>query len=190
MEKQRTSTRAGTRPRTTSGPETDAGFAASPADHAIGTGIPTTPEPVPAPASTSPGVSQPGIVNKVKERATAQLSSQKGRATDGLDTIAHAVRQTTQQLRADDHGAVAEYIDKAAEQLERLSQRLRDKDIGELVHDARDLARRQPAVFIGGSFALGLLAARFLKSSQQDGGRSEYRRAGQAGLDRYSTGAY
>src|SRR5690606_6900409 len=123
-----------------------------------------------------------GIVDKVKERAASQLSSQKGRATEGLDTIAHAVRQTTQQLRAEDHGTVAEYIDKAAEQIERFSTRLRDKDVNELMRDARHLARRQPAMFIGGSFALGLLAARFIKSSQRNG-EEEYRYEGEAGFD-------
>jgi galactokinase/mevalonate kinase-like predicted kinase len=136
------------------------------------------------------GSQQGGIVDKVKERATTQLSSQKVRATDELDNIAKAVRQTTQQLRADNHSGVAEYIDKAAEQLERFSHRLRDKDINEILEDARQLARRRPAMFIGGGFALGLLAARFIKSSQRNGGRDEQRYAGQTGLDRYSTGAY
>jgi len=34
------------------------------------------------------------------------------------------------------------------------------------VDDAERLAHRQPALFVGGAFALGLLAARFLKSSK------------------------
>jgi hypothetical protein len=45
-------------------------------------------------------------------------------------------------------------------------------------------------VFIGGSFALGLLAARFIKSSHYNGGRDEHPYAGETGLDRHSTGAY
>jgi len=39
----------------------------------------------------------------------------------------------------------------------------------QMLRDARNLARRQPALFIGGSFAVGLLAARFVKSSPRDG---------------------
>jgi hypothetical protein len=110
-----------------------------------------------------------GIAGKVKERATAQLATQKNRATDGLGTVASAVRQTSQHLREQQNETVAQYVDKAAEQLERLSNRLREKDVGELLQDAQRLARRQPALFIGGSFAVGLLAARFLKSSRPDG---------------------
>jgi hypothetical protein len=38
-----------------------------------------------------------------------------------------------------------------------------------LVGDVENFARRQPALFIGGALALGILAARFLKSSSQQG---------------------
>jgi len=130
----------------------------------------------------------------VKGRATDQLNTQKGRATEGLDTVAHAVRQTTEQLRAGQHDTIAEYIDKAAEQLERFSTRMREKDVNEILQDVQQFARRQPALFIGGSFAAGLLAARFLRSSH---GRDEYaapdngRGYGSPRNDQYdNTGAY
>jgi hypothetical protein len=109
------------------------------------------------------------LVDSVKDRATAQLDSQKGRATDGLHVVANAVRQTTQQLRTDQHDTIAQYVDKAADQLDRLSNTLRDKSVNDLMLDAQRLAKRQPALFIGGSFAVGLLAARFLKSSREQG---------------------
>lgn len=109
------------------------------------------------------------IVGKVKEQAAAQLSSQKERATDSLGSVAQAVRQTTQHLRDNQHETVARYAEQTAEQIERFSQRLKDKDIGELLNDAQRLARRQPALFIGGAFALGLIGARFLKSSSPEG---------------------
>jgi hypothetical protein len=108
------------------------------------------------------------VVSTVRERATAQLDAQKGRATEGLDAIAHAVRQTTQQLRNEQQGTLADYIEKVADQLERVSGGIRDKNVNELMRDAQQLARRQPALFIGGSFAAGLLLARFLKSSRRN----------------------
>jgi hypothetical protein len=109
------------------------------------------------------------LMNTVKQRATAGLDTQKTRATDGLSVIASAVRQTTDNLRKEQHDTLAQYVDRAADQLDRFSTALREKDIDQLLQDARQLARRQPALFIGGSFAVGLLAARFLKSSQRDG---------------------
>ena len=109
-----------------------------------------------------------GLVDKVRETAAAQLTNQKNRATDGLGSVAQAVRQSTQQLRDQRHETIAGYVEQAAGQIDKLSQRLRDKDVTELMNDVQRLARRQPAAFIGGAFALGLVGARFLKSSSAE----------------------
>jgi hypothetical protein len=105
------------------------------------------------------------LVGRVRDRATEQLNTQKNRATDGLGSVAHAVRGTTDRLRQENHDTVARYVEQAADQIERFSSRLKDKDVTELMHDAQRLARRQPALFVGGAFAVGLIGARFLKSS-------------------------
>jgi hypothetical protein len=108
-----------------------------------------------------------GIMDKVREGATSQLSTQKDRATDGMGSIAQAVRQSTQHLRDNQHDTIAQYVEQAANQLEQFSTRLQQKDVSELLRDAQDLAKKRPAVFIGSAFAIGLLGARFLKSSRE-----------------------
>ena len=113
---------------------------------------------------TSSG-SNESIVGRVRHRATEQLNTQKNKATEGLGSVAHAVRDTTQRLRDENHDTVARFVEQAADQIERFSSGLKNKDVGELVNDAQRLARRQPALFVGGAFAVGLLSARFLKSS-------------------------
>jgi hypothetical protein len=109
--------------------------------------------------------SDSGIVERVRERAGAQLTTQKDLATEGIGTIARAVRQTTHELREQKHDTMAEYVERAADQLERMSAQLKNKDIGEMFRDAQNLARRNPVAFVGSAFALGLLGARFFKSS-------------------------
>jgi hypothetical protein len=109
--------------------------------------------------------SDTGMMDRVRERAAQQLSNQKNRATDGLGNIATAVRQSAQPLRDQHHETIASYVGKAADQLDKLSSTLRERDVPELLDDARRFAREKPAVFIGASFAAGLMAARFLKSS-------------------------
>lgn len=104
-------------------------------------------------------------MDRVRERATAQLSTQKDRATDGLGSVAQAVRQSTQHLRDNKHDGIAQYVDKAADQIDRVSTGLRNRDVTELVSDVQRFARRQPALFIGSAFAIGIIGARFLKSS-------------------------
>jgi hypothetical protein len=115
-----------------------------------------------------------GIVDRVKETATAQLTNQKDRGIDALGRVADAVRSSTQKLREERHDTIAGYVDQAADQIDNWSRRLREKDVNELITDVQGLARRQPAVFIGSAFALGLVGARFLKSSRQQS-EGEYR---------------
>ena len=108
---------------------------------------------------------QSGIASRVRESANNQLTRQKDRATDSLGSVAQAVRQSTSQLREQRHDTIAQYIEQAANQLDRLSTRLREKNVNELLNDAQRVARQRPALFIGSAFALGLIGARFLKSS-------------------------
>jgi hypothetical protein len=114
-----------------------------------------------------------GIIGQARERATAELTEQKNRAVDGIGSLTQAVRQSTQQLRDQDHDTLAQYVERAASQIDRLAQQLRDKDVNDLFMDVQRLARRQPAVFIGSAFALGLIGARFLKSSSRGNGSDE-----------------
>ena len=118
-----------------------------------------------------------GLMDRVRTGATAQLSTQKDRATDGLGSLAQAVRQSTQPFRDNNQETIAQYIEQAADQLERFSTTLRQRDIGDIVGDVQQFARRQPAMFIGAAFTAGLLAARFMKSSsrnRQFGGSQYY----------------
>jgi hypothetical protein len=108
------------------------------------------------------------VIDRVKESATARLTTQKDRGTEALGSITQAVRSSSQRLRDEKHETIAAYVDQAADQIETWSRRIKEKDLAELVTDVQRLARRQPAVFIGSAFALGLLGARFLKSSGPD----------------------
>ena len=54
-------------------------------------------------------------MDRVRERAGEQLTNQKDRATEGIGTIAHAVRNTTQELREHQHETIAEYVTSAAD---------------------------------------------------------------------------
>jgi len=107
------------------------------------------------------------LVEQATAQAKPRLEDQKQRAADSLGTTAQALRQTSQQLRDQDEGPVAQVAERAADQVERIADYLREKDIGQLVSEAENFARRQPTLFLGGAFALGLLGARFFKSSGQ-----------------------
>jgi len=107
------------------------------------------------------------VMDQARETVTTQVASQKDRAAESLTVLAQAIRQSGDQLRGQEQGAVAGYTDQAAQYVERVSGFLRERDVNEMLYDVERYARRNPAMFIGGAFAVGLLAGRFLKSSSR-----------------------
>ena len=106
------------------------------------------------------------VASRAGNTVSSRLDAQKERAVEGLDGLVQAVRQTVDQLRQQDqNAAIPQYLNSAVTQVERMSGYLRSTDIRQMVREVEQYARRQPAIFLGGAFALGLLGARFLKSS-------------------------
>lgn len=104
---------------------------------------------------------------QVGKQAKTTLSATKEQAASELSTVAQALRQTTSQLGGQDQNTIANYGNQLASQVDRLSSYLEDRNVDQMVTDAENMARRQPELFLGGAFTLGLVLARFLKSSQQ-----------------------
>lgn len=107
------------------------------------------------------------IADQAREQAASRIGTQKDTAAAGLNSVAQALRQTGQTLREQDQAGITSYIDSAASQVEQISNYLQQSDISQLVDDVESFARRRPALFLTGAFALGILGARFLKSSRQ-----------------------
>ena len=110
------------------------------------------------------------------EKAATKIEEQKATLATGLTSVADSLKQVGGSLReADDQSGITEltakYGESLANQIEQISGYFERKDVREMVRDVESFARRNPALFIGGAFTLGLLAARFLKSSgaQQSG---------------------
>jgi hypothetical protein len=108
------------------------------------------------------------VMDQAAEQVTSRLDMGKDYVVETMTGVAQALRQTGQHLR--EEGAqptLATYADRGAEQVERLGGYLRQRDTGQIVTDLEGFARRQPMVFAGGAFALGMLAVRFLRSGSQ-----------------------
>ena len=94
------------------------------------------------------------------------VSKQKDQAAQRLGSVAGALRDVGNRLNEQQENAgFGQYAVRAADQVDRLSGYLRDRDLNTFVQDTESFARRHPDVFLGGTFLAGLLLARFLKSS-------------------------
>lgn len=109
-------------------------------------------------------------LSQIKEKTTDVLSEQKETLTSGLTSVAQSIRQVSESLKENDDSnkigqITSQYGNSFASQLDKFSKYVENADFEHLATDLKNYARRQPALFIGGAFTLGLLAARFLKTS-------------------------
>ena len=101
------------------------------------------------------------------ERASSSLGESKNQIADQFGAVADALRRTTEHLRSEDQQRIAGLTETVARQVDQLANYLRNKDARAMKQDLENLARRQPAIMLGGALVLGLIGARFLKSSER-----------------------
>lgn len=125
----------------------------------------------------------------VKDRATDALRSnaaeQKERATSTLSNVAQALLVSSQTLRDRNEDAIGRAFEQAAEQVDRFAGAMNRRDVGDLADEVQRFAKRQPGLFLGSAFALGLIGARFLKASSD---RAERNDRSDAVRERYGLG--
>lgn len=106
-------------------------------------------------------------MEEARARAGERLEEGSREAARGVEDIAEAVSSAASRLDESEHEGLADYASQLASWLGDVSERLREKSVDELAGDVRELARRNPALFVLGSVALGVGLSRFLKASRQ-----------------------
>ncbi len=101
---------------------------------------------------------------KAGEQVKSGIDTGRHRAAGALYGVADSLLHGTGDDPAE---GATRYIQQAGEQVRRAADWLEQTNVEELTQRTEDFARRQPALFIGGAFALGIVAARFLKSSSR-----------------------
>jgi hypothetical protein len=132
-------------------------------------------------------------LEQAKTQAMSKLRDGKTRMAGQVGTMAHALRSAGNEFRGEDQARLAEFTDSAAERVDRMGRYIDEHSVAEMLDDIERIARRAPTLFLGGAFAMGLLGARFLKTSErrrlQDrenefGGTASYSGAGSRTLPR------
>jgi hypothetical protein len=106
------------------------------------------------------------LTSRARERATSGIEDTLSRAAGELHSVANALRQCGSDMNTDRDGVLTPYVEQVADQVNRLSGFLENRSVDDLAREVQGFARRNPAVFLGACFGIGVLAARFLKSSK------------------------
>ncbi|EUB74262.1 hypothetical protein PMI27_000438 [Pseudomonas sp. GM41(2012)] len=99
-----------------------------------------------------------------RQQADAQFGQYRDTAADQIEALAQGAKSFVSEIESKDTLGMSDYLSDMAESMSGLAGNLRGKSAEQLLHDAANLARSNPALFIAGSVALGFGLSRFLKA--------------------------
>jgi len=107
-----------------------------------------------------------GLMERGKEQVRTRVDDGKARVARTLGAVASSLKSSSAEMQGGDAAAVGGVVERVADQIDRAADYLERSDVEEIVGGVERFARRNPALFIGAAFAVGVLGARFLKSSR------------------------
>jgi hypothetical protein len=96
-----------------------------------------------------------------------QTDSVKAKTAERVRKLGHAVRKIGEHMRIEEQVYIAEQATEASQRLDSVATYIDDAELGTLIRDAEDLARRNPVWVLGGTFLAGLAAGRILKAPSE-----------------------
>lgn len=138
------------------------------------------------PGPTHPGGEEPGrkgmadtarrtaadAADAARGMAAEQTERAKSAVAEEVSSVAHALRTAADDLR--EGSAQERTFAQIADTLADTAEAIRGKDLGQMMQEATDMARRHPMTFLGGAALLGFTAVRFAKASRE----GDHRRRG------------
>lgn len=114
-------------------------------------------------ASQDKGGGAESLLGDVKSQLGAAAEARGEQIADTLEEAAEAVKHSGEQLEGHQDW-IAGLVENGAEELKSLAASVRDKNFDGLLTHFEDLARRQPAVFVGAAMAAGFALVRLGKA--------------------------
>ncbi len=117
------------------------------------------------------GAAASDMLRQARERVSRLAQEQKGSAAEHIGHYGAAIRDSAKAMEADDPN-VAYFANRAADRIERIADYVRDTDFEGLRHDAEEIARRHPVLFMGGMVLAGLALGQLTRATAAGARRS------------------
>ena len=99
----------------------------------------------------------------IKQGLSDQVEHRKNGIADRLSAVAERAQSSASDLR-DQEAWLGNLLGRGADELQGLAEEIRRNDVAGLLGSVEVFARRQPALFMGATVALGFALARFVGS--------------------------
>lgn len=123
---------------------------------------------IPPTATQPPGPEAPGrALTEAQELGKTQLSTQKDKLAEALESVSQMLRQGSQTLQQQGQQSLGQGAQMGADRAQQISQYLRQTDASEIVGKVRQTARQRPVLVAGSGFLLAVIGGRLVKSLGQ-----------------------
>jgi ElaB/YqjD/DUF883 family membrane-anchored ribosome-binding protein len=102
------------------------------------------------------------MVGQVRDQVSGQVSTQKGRAADGIRTVSDQLRSMADS--SENEGMASNLVSQAASRAGDVAGWLESREPADLVEDVKRFARRRPGLFIAIAAGAGIVVGRLAKS--------------------------
>lgn len=111
---------------------------------------------------------QTGVVtDNLKQNAEQTAATTQQIAGERLEDVGAVAEQTAAALREQQYGSLSDAVSELSSNVTALADRLQNKNVDELIRDASQFARKNPALFLAGSVAIGFGLTRLVKATEQ-----------------------
>jgi hypothetical protein len=100
-----------------------------------------------------------------KRKAESLYRDASGRAAAAAGETSEAIDRAASALGESGHETLSHATAALSDKVRSFSEYLEDRSLDQLLGDARQLAQRNPGLFIAGGVALGFALSRFFKAS-------------------------
>ena len=107
------------------------------------------------------------VASQATDKLKDAVSDRKASGAEYVGTLADIMRRAAREFDTD-LPIAGTYIRKAADQVDGVSEGIRNGNLNDLVRKAQSFARRQPTAFLGIAVLAGFGVVRFLKSSAEN----------------------
>jgi hypothetical protein len=108
------------------------------------------------------------VASQATEKLKDAVNDRKSSGAEYVGGLADTMRRAAREFDAE-LPIAGTYIRKAAQQVDGVSDGIRNGNLNDLVRSAQSFARRQPTAFLGIAVLAGFGVVRFLKSSAENG---------------------
>ncbi|MEM8918851.1 MAG: hypothetical protein AAGE37_08325 [Pseudomonadota bacterium] len=121
-----------------------------------------------AAASDSKIIDTEDLKSKAIDKARAAANQGKERTGGAIGNLGKLIDESAQTLDENVGEKYGDYARSAADAVHTFAEKIDEKDVDEMVEDARQFVRKSPAVAIGAAAVVGFLVSRLIKSGMDD----------------------